>query len=77
MSRKIEVGCLVILVAARKKPEQNGLCFTVVARNKNAEKYRSDRCWWLDDGDWTQERHLLRIDDYNEETETQEEELTV
>lgn len=75
--KPIEPGCLVIMVGADRRSDQVGMSFTVDRENETAIRFFGGRGWWLDDGEWAFERHLLRIDDYQPEATETEQEVTV
>tara|TARA_Y100000593_G_C4185604_1_gene274224 strand:- start:357 stop:620 length:264 start_codon:yes stop_codon:yes gene_type:complete len=87
MNKRIEVGCLVMLIDS-EVPNDPDIGKTGAVIGHDAR--RSD-CWRVDFGGvtldtqgrysdvpcWCATKILLRIDDYTEETETQEEEMMV
>lgn len=88
MNRKIEVGCLVMVVASRCYPERVGSVGAVVDKTSNGYIHGGRRnsfdCnyAWVCKGigrhlTYHNPAHLLRIDDYTEETEAKEEEMVV
>jgi len=87
MSKHIEVGCLALIVSSEIS-ENIGKIVTVVDYDLDPNReqaadweiegdVRGLRPWAVFPGVWTKESNLLRIDDYTEEADTQEQELTV
>ena len=92
MKNRIEVGCLVLIHGLVRDVENNGSSGVVTKRAFPGEilgefggkiGYTPNGGWVvespsIDDGLGVfQDKNLLRIDDYTEETETQEEEMVV
>lgn len=78
MNRNIEVGCLCVMIGAVN--EKNiGLTVKVISRQPGFDHWHNCPAWEIEGGSapLALQKHLLRIDDYTEETETQEEELVV
>ena len=87
MSRKIEVGCLVLILSGKTAGKTGRVLEHDPTGVLAKWEWAVDIGYWErntligfianSDQVWKKGSDLLRIDDYNEETETQEEELTV
>lgn len=79
MGRKIEPGCLVLVINSMNNPDNIGKCLEVVQRMPSLDYLFSTPVWELDSGEWESyapEEWLIRIDDPDaSKTKQKEEEL--